>query len=395
MTHERAARFLKRAQMPVPTLALAVLALALAAQPATARTFTLLHTFSGGADGATPQSALIMDANGNLYGTTSDGGSSNSGIIYKLDTTGNETVLYTFTGGLDGQYPVGGVLRDKAGNLYGTTYDGGNAPNLAGTIYKLDTSGKETVLYNFTGVDDGGNPECSLIADSAGNFYGTTEAGGTNNFGTVFKLDAKRNESVLYTVPGGPRGGNPLHGALVRDPAGNFYGTTAGGGGHAQGVVFKIDLAGNETVLHHFTGGADGGSPYWGLLRDSAGNLYGMTIAGGASNAGTVFKIDRAGKETVLYNFTGGADGKYPFASLTRDAASNLYGTTSLGGASGQGTVFKLDTKGVETVLYSFTGGSDGANPTTPVLRDAAGNLYGTTYQGGASGFGTVFKLTP
>ncbi len=363
-------------------------------QPLTAQTFTLLHTFSGGADGANPEAPMLRDTVGNLYGTASAGGAFGSGVVFKLDSSGTETVLYSFTGAADGQYPVGNLLRDKLGNIYSTTYDGGSSLNLAGTVFMLNPSGKEKVLYSFTAGADGGNPDTGLIVDSSGNFYGTTESAGAFGFGTVFKVDPAGTESVLFSFPGGPGCGPPFRGTLIRDAAGNLYGTTPSGGGYNQGCVYKLDEAGKETILYRFTGGADGGSPYQGLIRDEAGNLYGTTISGGAFGAGTVFRINPHGKETVLYSFAGGADGKYPFSALTRDPAGNLYGTTWIGGASDQGTVFRLDPSSVETVLYTFTGGADGGQPITGLVLDKEGNLYGNTWKG-AAGYGTVFKLTP
>jgi uncharacterized repeat protein (TIGR03803 family) len=202
--------------------------------------------------------------------------------------------------------------------------------------------------------------------------------------------------TVLYSFKGASDGENPYDG-VVLDPAGNLYGTTFGAFGIDYGTVFKLNTAHKEKVLHAFTGGADGGYPYYGgLVRDAAGNLYGTTSFGGAYQYfGTVFKVNKAGRQKVLYSFTGGADGGQPNASVILDSAGNLYGTTVGGGAAGHGTVFKLDKAGTETVLYSFMGGTDAAAPNADLLRDAAGNLYGTSIAGGTSGGGTVFKLTP
>jgi uncharacterized repeat protein (TIGR03803 family) len=262
------------------------------------------------------------------------------GVVYKLDAAGQETVLHSFTGGTDGEYPYAGVTRDSAGNLYGTTQGGGTGN--AGVVYKLDTTGQETVLYSFSGGADGGYPDASVIQDSVGNLYGTTFNGGTAN----------------------------------------------------MGVVYKLDVGGQETVLYSFTGGADGASPYAGVIRDSAGDLYGTTVEGGTAGWGVVYKLDASGQETVLYSFMGGADGGDPYAGVIRDPAGNLYGTT-LFGTYGSGNVYKLDTTGQETVLYSFTNGADGGYPYAGVIRDSVGNLYGTTYNGGKDIAGVVFKLTP
>ncbi len=256
----------------------------------------------------------------------------------------------------------------------------------------------ETVLYSFKGDGtDGTNPYAGLVQDTQGNLYGTAYQGGMNAVGTVFMVDTTGKETLLYTFTGTMGDGAYPIGGLVRDGQGNLYGTTNQGGTSGRGTVFKLDTTGKETVIHSFTGGADGTTPYAGLVQDTQGNLYGTTPQGGTSNKGAVFKVDTTGKETVLYSFTGAkGDGEYPFAGLVQDTQGNLYGTTSQGGTSGLGTVFKLDTTGKETVLYSFTGtGGDGANPYTGLVRDTPGNLYGTTRMGGdpTCQCGTVFKV--
>jgi uncharacterized repeat protein (TIGR03803 family) len=400
-------------------LALAiVLVPAVVATPAKAqdKTFTVLYSFTGGADGGYPYGGLIRDAAGDLYGTTYGGGSSKCsqgcGVVFMVDKAGNETVLYSFTGtGGDGGNPFAGLVRDAAGNLYGTTFHGGASG--AGTVFNLDNTGKETVLYSFTGLPDGEGPHAGLLRDAAGNLYGTTEEGGSGacsfggfdyGCGTVFMLDTAGKETVLYSFSGTGGDGAVPYAGLVRDAAGNLYGTTSGGGASSEGTVFKLDTTGKETVLHSFTGtGRDGTYPYAPLIRDSKGNLYGTTYGGGASGAGMVFKLDSAGKETVLYSFTGtGGDGAGPMVGLVQDAKGNLYGTTRYGGSfhgvcyqsGGCGVVFMLDKGGKETVLHKFAG-SDGLQPLAGLVRDAKGNFYGTTSEGGASGFGTVFELTP
>jgi uncharacterized repeat protein (TIGR03803 family) len=208
--------------------------------------------------------------------------------VYKVDTAGHSTVLHNFTNGADGGIAYGGVIRDWKGNLYGTTNQGG-ASN-AGVVFKIDTSGNETVLYTFTGGSDGGYPLGGVILDSKGNLYGTTNGGGASGAGVVFKIDTSGNETVLYSFTGGSDGGFPLAGVIL-DSKGNLYGTTNGGGASGAGVVFKVDTSGNETVLYSFTGGTDGGNPYVGVIRDWDGNLYGTADTGGASNAGVVFEI--------------------------------------------------------------------------------------------------------
>jgi uncharacterized repeat protein (TIGR03803 family) len=405
----------------------------LGTRSAQAQTYTesVLYSFTGPPDGANPSAGLVRDAQGNLYGTTTNGGDPaceyygiyGCGTVFKVDPAGKKTVLYSFTGG-DGANPVAGLVRDAQGNLYGTTFGGGDfACGLGGcgTVFKLDTTGKETVLYSFGALFGAGyGPEGGLVRDAQGNLYGTTAWGGDFygiGYGTVFKLDTTGKETVLANFSSPYYGLLPVAG-LVRDAQGNLYGTTEYGGNgpwscnyahfSGCGVVFKVDTTGGE-VLYSFTGtGGDGKYPHAGLVRDAQGNLYGTTTGGGDLSCrapygcGTVFKMDTTGKETVLYSFTGGADGGDPYAGLVRDAQGNLYGTTYGGGAYGVGTVFKVATTGEETVLYSFTGtGGDGAYPLAGLVRDAQGNLYGTTSAGGdpaciaGTGCGTVFKLTP
>jgi uncharacterized repeat protein (TIGR03803 family) len=331
-------------------LGIVLASVALAPQSTQAQTYNELHRFTGGADGATPHAGLVLDDSGNFYGTTTTGGASNLGTVFKLDTTGTETVLHSFAGAPDGATPHAGLVLDTLGNLYGTTEFGG-ASNL-GTVFKLDTTGTETVLYSFKGGAAGRNPSSGLVLDAAGNFYGTTGGGGVN-----------------------------------RAPC-------AADGFLGCGVVFKVDTTGTQTVLYTFTGGADGRNPEGGLVLDASGNLYGTGIGGGTSDLGVVFKLDPSGKETVLYNFTGSNDGCFPQGTLVFDHADNLYGLTVGGGAANFGTVFELDTTGKETLLYSFTGGTDVVTPNAGLLLDTEGNLYGTT-AGNASDFGTVFDLSP
>jgi len=382
---------------------------AIAAAPAQAQTYTYkeLHNFAGSpADGAHPLGRPIRDSEGSLYGTTGGGGAWASGTVFKLAATGAETVLYSFTGGADGGAPGAALVRDPDGNFYGTTGGGGmstcylgNSP--CGVVFELSTSGAETVLHSFAGGVDGESPEVGLVRDAAGNLYGTTEFGGVPGAGVVFKVDTSGTETVLYSFTGGADGGYPEAG-LVRDSAGNLYGTTNNGGPSGAGVVFKLDAKGTETVLYAFTGGTDGGNPEAGLIRDAEGNLYGTTVDGGLttnSGYGVVFKLDTSGTETVLYSFTGGTDGANPYAGLVRDPAGNLYGTTYGGGRrfgnNGFGVVFEIGADGTETVLHTFKGRAGGAHPRAALIRDSKGNLYGTTVDGGTSGNGVVFKLTP
>jgi uncharacterized repeat protein (TIGR03803 family) len=407
----RISRMCRRAASAALALAVVFVAAIAATQLAQAQTFTILYTFTGSPDGQLPFAALIGDAAGNLFGTTAGGGAAGAGTVFTLDKTGKETVLYSFTPGSDGGGPTGPVLRDAKGNLYGTAQCCGSGNY--GTVFKLDTTGKETVLYSFTGQSDGAGPSGKLVRDAAGNLYGTTSLGGASFSGTVFKVDKTGKETVLHSFTAGADGYFPFSG-LIRDGAGNLYGTTnlgggSGCGGNGCGTVFKLTPGKNgrwkEKVLYSFAGGADGAGPAAGVIRDAVGNLYSTTVGGGASGVGTVFKLSKTGKETVLYSFAGGTDGAVPYeAGLVRDAKGGLYGTTYFGGGSGCGgsgcgTVFKISSTRKETVLYSFTGGADGAFPLVGLLRNKAGDLYGTASSGGDSsctgGCGTVFEITP
>jgi uncharacterized repeat protein (TIGR03803 family) len=341
---------------------------------------------------------VVLDAAGNLYGATLYGGL--AGMVYKVNTAGQETGLYSFPAAPGGTIPFAGVTRNSAGDLYGVTQQGGAAN--AGAVYKVDAAGRETALYSFSGGADGNYPEADVVLDSAANVYGTTLGGGTSGQGVVFKLGPSGQETVLYSFTGGADGGYPN--GVILDSAGNIYGTTAFGGagsatGAQEGVVFKLDAAGLETVLHAFTGLSDGGTPESGVIRDSSGNLYGTTAEGGLG-AGVVYRLDPSGQETVLYTFTGGDDGGSPFAGLTLDPAGNLYGTALNYGSGGGGVVFELDAAGHYTVLYSFTvDGPDGSAPFAGVVRDSSGNLYGTASAGGDTGCslscGVVYVLRP
>jgi len=409
------------ASSTVLAVAFVVLSVTLTSLSTEAQTFKVLYAFKGNPDGAVPfAGTLIRDAAGNLYGTTINGGDSGNGTctagcgtVFKLDPSGHETVLYRFgEAPPDGDFPVSGVIRDSAGNLYGTTYWGGTA-DYCGTVFQVTPGGKETVLYSFVGGEsDGCSPQSNVLRDDSGNLYGTTENGITNNGGTVFKVTAGGQETLLHYF-NGPDGSAPLAG-LIQDAAGNLYGTTFGGGnagciGNGCGTVFKLDSAGKETVLYRFTGEEDGSWPYYGeLIQDSAGNVYGTGFGGGVRDSkcgtlgcGVVFRLSKSGKLTVLHRFTGGGGGVGPYAGVVRDADGSLYGTVYNGGdlncwpPNGCGLVFKLDMQGKFTVLHRFTGGNDGALPLQGVILDEAGNIYGTTAYGGAYGNGIVFKITP
>jgi uncharacterized repeat protein (TIGR03803 family) len=394
----------------------AIIFLALFALPATAQTLTVLHQFTAGGDGRFPSAGVIADPNGSLYGVTRLGGSFGYGAVFGLDANDKETVLHSFWSG-DGGWPEAPLIRDRMGNLYGTTFyggspGGGGCVHGCGTVFKLDPQGLLSVLHAFSGGADGGNPMGGLIRDGPGNLYGTASTGGDSKLGficgVVFKIDKKGNEKVLHAFRDFPDGCQPV-GALTRDKDGNLYGATEWGGASKWGSVFKIDPRGIESVLYSFTNQADGGLPMGPLVLDAAGNLYGTANIGGGPMYGVVFKLDKAGKETVLYTFKDSPDGSQPAGGLVRDNVGNLYGATWFGGSYTQcdgslgcGTLFEVDARGNESVLYNFSGKEDGAFPNGPLIRDNAGAFYGSTSEGGNSscwsfggGCGVVFKFVP
>jgi uncharacterized repeat protein (TIGR03803 family) len=323
----------------------------------------VLHRFTGGADGNSPTSELILDAAGNLYGTTNYGGLFGRGVVFKLAPnpggTWTEQVLYSFMGGTDGSIGSAGMIFDAAGNLYGTNYYGGSSSCDCGVIFKLapnpDGTWTEHVLYRFAGgMTDGANPRAGVILDAAGNLYGTTEfgglgwSGGSGGWGTVFELmpnpDGTWTEHVLYRFTGGIDGATPFAGGVISDAAGNLYGTTRGGGSGGSGAVFELTPSSggwNESVLHSFTGGADGSGAAGWLVLDAAGNLYGTAVGGGVGY-GVVFELTRRAsggwRERVLHAFLG--YGASPIAGLIRGASGNLYGTAP--GGTSHGLVWEI-----------------------------------------------------
>ena len=344
-----------------------------------AATLTTLVAFNE-TNGARPIGAPIVDAAGNVYGTTISGGATGYGTVFKISSGGAFTTLATFDGSDGtGVYPFGGLTADGAGNLYGTTRGGSYStyagPNY-GTVFKLAANGALTTLATFTG-GNGANPYGNLIRDAAGNLFGTTSTGGAAG-GTVFKISNGGMFSTLATHTGS-------EGGLVSDSAGNLYGTSDG-----RGAVFK--LAANGTLSTVVT--LNGASLHAGLTIDPAGNLYGTTYDGGTSGYGSIFKVSAASAFSTLASFSAGTEGAYPYyGALIADAAGNLYGTTKAGGTANAGTVFKLSNSGALSTLFSFTGGNVGADPLGGLAADVAGNLYGTTYNSSANS-GTVFKLS-
>jgi len=309
----------------------------------------VLHSFNNrtGEDGYSPFATLVKDGRGNLYGTTMFGGAHLGGTVFVVkimgvEKLGEEKVLYSFAGGTDGANPQSSLIRDAAGSLYGTTLYGG--AQTYGTVFVVDTKGEEKVLHSFDSAPfDGSTPIGGLVQAAAENFYGTTYTGGASGQGTVFVIDKTGKEQVLHSFSGTDQDGALPSAGLVEDEAGNLYGTTVDGGPHNDGTVFVITKSGEEKVLYSFTGvNGDGVAPTSGLLRDAAGNLYGTTLTGGAFGDGAVFVVKSTGQEMVLHSFSGDTDGANPQAGLIEDDAGHFYGTTSGGGFYGLGTVFEL-----------------------------------------------------
>jgi uncharacterized repeat protein (TIGR03803 family) len=371
---------------------------------------TILHSFNAG-DGSLPFGGLVADTAGNLYGTTTMGGVYSEGTVFELMPKPKggwaEKVIYSFnSNGIDGTQPYSSLVFDKAGNLYGTTNSGGTYG--VGTVFKLTPrsgrSWKETILYNFSGTQDGQAPVGSVVFDSSGNLYGTTPDGGLYSHGIVFELTpttkGQWTETILHDFNSSD-GAYP-YAAVILDASGNLYGTTNAGGAYDEGTVFELSPQGegqwNESVLYSFDDqNTVGAYPYASLIFDTAGNLYG-TVFGTLNNSGSVFELSRqAGGQWTATALGGSGNG---YGGVVMDAAGNLYGTAN-GGIDGWpiGWVFKLSPKQgggwVDTVLHAFSqNGRDGYNPLSNLILDKANNVYGVTYQGGINDTGTVFEIT-
>ncbi len=410
------------------TLAAATaIAATLTAIPATAQTETVLHSFKG-TDGISPALTLVFDSAGNLYGVAAQGGSSNHGSVFEL-TPGSkggwtEKTLLSFNGGSGGSTPVGGVIVDSSGNLYGTTKLGG-AKGM-GVAFKLSRSSSgvwtEKVLHSFGSGKDGQYPTASLVLDSESNLYGTTEGGGAfgngteSTGGTAFKLapgsSGSWTETVIHSFGNGTDGAVP-RANLITDSNGNLYGTTTLGGAFSVGTAFELKPQSGggwkETILHNFNPAfnnnqTDGYKPYAGLTFDHSGNLFGTTVLGGYSSGGVVFELSPAAgswTETILYSFNWLSFETAPYSGVVFDASGHLYGTV-IGKPNYPdiyGVVYKLTpqtgTFWIENDLYGFDR-THGAEPGVGYLAiDSSGNLYGATQFGGANQDGVVFKVTP
>lgn len=363
---------------------------------------TQIRSLGLGADGNFPQSGLITGNDGTLYGTTEYGGSSVYGTIYSLAPSGAETIIANFAGTPSAGSPMGATLPTADGSFYGTTYSGG-ANNL-GTVYKVGADDSIATLWSFGSNLDGELPKGALVQLNDGNFYGTTSSGGQYGWGTVFRVTPAGAETVLWSFGNGTDGVDP-EGGLVAGSDGNLYGTTSLGGTNNIGTVFRITPAGVETVLWNFAS-ASGGLAVAPMTLGRDGNFYGTTQTGGPNGGGTLFKITSAGALTTVWGFGAGTDGAMPSSGVIEASDGNFYGTTSLGGTIqscgggedpyGCGTIFKVTPSGVETVLWDFGFGGNGASPDPLSLAEGPdGNFYGVTRGSGTAGDGTLYRLTP
>lgn len=355
-------------------------------------TLTTLYSFSSGIDGANPN-GLTLATNGVLYGTTQYGGSNALGTIFQLNPSGSPVGLYSFTGSNDGANPFAALTQGRDGNFYGTAFQGGAFDN--GTIFRITPAGAFTNLFSLN-ITNGDLPYAGLTLATDGNFYGATYQGGASGPGAIFRMTPAGLLATIYSFTGGTSDGGFPHANLTQAADGNLYGTThkvgVGNPPFKNGTVFRISTNGTLTTLVTFNN-TNGASSYAALTRAEDGNLYGTTAFGGSSSNGTLFRISPGGEFTNFFSFTGGTDGAQPMAGLFAAGDGNLYGTTSAGGAFGLGTVFRMLPNGTITNLVNFDG-FNGAIPRAPLADGPDGNLYGTTQYGGVSGQGTIFRLS-
>jgi len=388
------------------------------AAAATRATTSVIFSFDGSSLGGYPDSDLVMDAAGNLYGSAVEGGTANGGVVFEL-TSGpsgwTQTILHNFTGELDGAEPYGGVTLDARGNVYGTAVTGGTGGGCeggCGVLYELTQSGglwTENVIHTFTGGADGPGPGGGVTIDASGNVFGTTPTGGSFGLGVIYEASPKGagwTFRVIHPFTGGRDGATGAKGRLTLDARGTLYGVATAGGQYGSGVAYRLaETPGGKwrlKALYQFQGEPDVGFPYGALAFDAKGNLFGTSYYDGANEVGGVYELSPTPsgpwKERVLYSFAGSPDGASSISGLVFDAAGNMYGTTSEGGA-GKGTIFELSPNGdgtwTESVAYSFAGAPDGAFPYDGMLGDGVGNFFGATVHGGTDDEGAVYQFTP
>jgi uncharacterized repeat protein (TIGR03803 family) len=345
--------------------------------PAQANHYRVLHSFNG-KDGSYANGNLQLDAAGNLYGTTAEGGEFGKGTVFKLGPRGVYTVLHSFTGGADGGEPSAGLVIDPStGDLFGTAFN---------NIFRINAAGDLTVLHTLDYDTDGNGSVGALLRDKAGNLYGTTSQGGATDVGTVFEFTRDGTFKLLSALDDGRCGSNPT-GRLVLKGT-DLYGVATTSGGDGSGSVFKVAANGTCSAFYSFP---DGVGPDGGVARDKAGNFYGTKLGGSSY----VYALSPSGTLSKLYTFTGGADGKFPVGDMLLTDSGKLYDVASRGGVGDNGTVFALDLSGTLTTLHSFTGApADGAEPNGGLVRGSHGKFYGTTIRGGAHDMGIIFSVT-
>jgi uncharacterized repeat protein (TIGR03803 family) len=370
------------------------------------QTFKTLVSFNV-TNGAGPISSLIQSFDGKFYGPTAEGGTGSScpfgcGTVFKIAPGGALTQLYSFCplpGCSDGASPEGTLVQAFNGNFYGTTYQGGT--NAFGTVFKISPTGAKSTLYNFcsqTNCTDGSLPQAGLVLAADGSFYGTTDQGGSAGFGTVFKITMAGTLTTLYSfcAQGNCADGLRPHAPLIQGTDGSFYGTAGGGGTNNYGTVFTINSDGGLTTLHSFSNATDGAYPNAGLVQATDGNFYGTTTYGGSNacflGCGTVFKITPGGQLTTLHKFRG-PDGYHPEAGLVQGTDGNFYGTSNRGGSHGLGTIFKVTSAGKLSILHNFDT-TEGTFPSGGLVQGTDGSFYGTTSAGGTDNAGTIFNLS-
>jgi uncharacterized repeat protein (TIGR03803 family) len=412
-------RYRRNAVLLLGLMAMAAVAAAPRALAGGRGAVEVIHSFGDG-DGEYPATDLVVDRTGTVYGTTTQGGGLNSGTVFALSPSGQgwtESVIYSFTSGPDGGQPYNGVTLDRQGNLYGTAVTGGTGQACeggCGVVYKLTKNGatwSQSVLYNFTGGSDGSGPGAGLTFDRHGNLYGMTPTGGEFGLGVIYKLAPNGSggwtHSVVHAFTGGADGATGSAGRLLLHQ-GKLYGVTTVGGAYGKGTVFRLTPEGAgwslETV-YAFEGPPDGGLPYGALVRDTAGRFYGTTYYDGGQGLGAVYQLTPTPsgpwQERVIHSFEGGAGGAHPVGHLNFDAAGNLYGTTSEGGdpTCSCGTIFKLTNVGggqwQHAVLHAFEGSPDGKYSYNGMARGPGGTLYGSTVRGGADDDGVIFAFKP
>ncbi|MBV9571361.1 MAG: hypothetical protein JO056_08980 [Alphaproteobacteria bacterium] len=403
--------------MKATPLVLALLATSSLIAASHAATVKVIYSFQGGADGEYTDTDVVRDAAGNLYGSSVQGGTHASGTVWQLhpngDGTWTHTVLYNFTGGADGAEPYKGVTLDAAGNLYGTAVTGGGGvcEGGCGVAYKLtkDSGGSftQSVIHQFQGTDDGQGPGARLTVDDSGNVYGMAPIGGVNGMGTIYQMTpaqhGKYKFKVLYAFNGADGIGGSAGALVLR--SGDLYGAATAGGANGSGSIYRLKQ--NKmgrwkfAVLYSFKEEPDGGFPYGGLTFDALGNIYGTTYYAGENDVGCVWQLSPhkgRWKEQVLYSFQGGADGAASIANVNFDSAGNLYGTTSEGGAAGTGVIFKLKPGAhgwKESVVHSFAGPPDGAFAYNGMVNGESDTFYGATVHGGSDNEGAIYEFKP